>query len=451
MNKHSGTEHHMDLLHDKWLAPVESEIIRMKSLVWLLALVLLPAAVSAHDGKHGEGGGESPTDRAIHTVVLDAGHGGHDHGCSGKNSREKEVALDLVLQVGKYIEENLPDVKVIYTRKEDVFVELHERAAIANRAKADVFISVHCNSASAGAYGTETYVMGHHRDNANLNVAKRENSAILLEDNYNQHYDGFDPNDPTAHIIFSLHQSAWEDQSIDLATRIEQQFRDRVGRRSRGVKQAGFLVLYKTAMPSVLVESGFLTNKTEEKFLISEDGKAYMASAIFRAFRDYKNAMDVRQGIVMDSDDIPGFSLEEEDMKSVTVVDESPASGPLGSFSDHDKYKPYEDNESSDNNTPAEVAAATIPKNEAMENPDQAVYLVQIYASSRKYQARDPVFKPLGGRDIYRIQRGNIYKYMVGNFENPDHARAQLEEIRQQGFKDAFVVSLTNSELSAGK
>ena len=231
----------------------------------------------------------SPSLYNVRKVVIDAGHGGADHGCSGKSSKEKAIALQIALKVGAYIEQNLPDVEVIYTRKTDVFVELHERAAIANRANADVFISIHCNAnANTAPYGTETYVMGLHSNVANLDVAKRENEVITLEDDYNQHYDGFDPNSPNAHIIFSLFQGAHLEQSIELAGRVEEQFAERVGRKSRGVKQAGFLVLYKTTMPAVLIETGFLTNANEEKFLASENGMDLIASAIFRAFRDYK-------------------------------------------------------------------------------------------------------------------------------------------------------------------
>jgi N-acetylmuramoyl-L-alanine amidase len=266
----------------------------------LALALLLPLAAS------GEGDGPSaPRPYAVTRVVIDAGHGGHDHGCSGKHSREKHVALDIALKVGGYIQEQLPDVEVIYTRTTDVFVELHERAAIANRAHADVFISIHCNAnTSTRPYGTETYVMGLHRNEANLDVAKRENAVITLEDDYNQHYDGFDPHDPTAHIIFSLFQGAHLEQSIELAGRIEEQFAERVGRKSRGVKQAGFLVLYKTTMPAVLIETGFLTNPGEENFLASEEGKVYMASAIFRAFRDYKLHTEAK-GLVAPSGETP--------------------------------------------------------------------------------------------------------------------------------------------------
>jgi N-acetylmuramoyl-L-alanine amidase len=228
----------------------------------------------------------------IRTVVVDAGHGGHDVGCLGKEGREKDVALAVAKKFGKLIEENMKDVKVVYTRKDDRFIELHERASIANKANADVFISFHCNSGNPAAYGTETWTQGLHVTKANLEVSKRENSSVLLESNYTEKYDGFDPKDPTTHIIFELFQSAYRTQSVKLAEKIENQLVNLAGRKSRGVKQAGFLVLYRTTMPAVLVETGFLTNREEEKFLNSSEGQQKIASSAFQAFRQYKADID---------------------------------------------------------------------------------------------------------------------------------------------------------------
>jgi N-acetylmuramoyl-L-alanine amidase len=227
----------------------------------------------------------------IRTVVIDAGHGGHDVGCLGKHGREKDVALKVALQFGKMVEENMKDVKVVYTRKTDKFVELHERASMANKANADVFISFHCNSGQPKAFGTETWTQGLHVTKANLEVSKRENSSVLLESDYTAKYDGFDPKDPTTHIIFELFQSAYRNQSIILADKIEAEL-VKVGRKSRGVKQAGFLVLYRTTMPAVLVETGFLTNVEEEKFLNSPEGQNKIAKSTFEAFVKYKAAID---------------------------------------------------------------------------------------------------------------------------------------------------------------
>jgi N-acetylmuramoyl-L-alanine amidase len=229
----------------------------------------------------------------IKTVVIDAGHGGHDAGCLGIHSKEKEVTLAIALKLGKYLEDNYPNIKVVYTRKTDEFIDLIERANIANRAKADLFISLHCNaSANKSAYGSETYAMGLHVSEANLNVAKRENSVILLEDNYEKNYDGFDPKSTEAYIIFSLYQNVNIDKSLFLASKIQDQFTNKLKRYNRGVKQAGFIVLYKTNMPSVLIEGGFLTNKDEEEFLSSEEGQDNIAKSIYLAFKSYKEELE---------------------------------------------------------------------------------------------------------------------------------------------------------------
>ena len=228
----------------------------------------------------------------LRTVVLDAGHGGKDPGCKGVKARECDVALALVLALGRQIEENMPDVRVIYTRKTNVFVELDERAAIANRKHADLFISIHCNAGPRDSHGTEVWTMGLHKTTANLGVAQRENSVILQEKDYKKRYDGFDPSSPQSHILFSLFQSAYITNSLRFAQRVDRQLRTSVSRPSRGVKQAGFLVLWKSTMPSVLIESGFLTNPAEERYLNDKANQSYMAAGIYRAFREYKREME---------------------------------------------------------------------------------------------------------------------------------------------------------------
>ncbi|AKQ44651.1 N-acetylmuramoyl-L-alanine amidase [Rufibacter radiotolerans] len=231
-------------------------------------------------------------DVRIRTIVIDAGHGGKDTGCNGASAREKEIALKVALQLGELIETNLPDVKVIFTRKNDTFVELIDRAGIANKNHADLFVSIHCNSGPSNAFGTETYTMGLHKSSGNLAVATRENSVILQEDNYEKKYNGFNPSSPQSHILFSLYQSAYLDNSLRFAQKVEQQFKHKVGRSSRGVKQAGFLVLWKSAMPSTLIEIGFLTNPKEEQFLNDKTNQSYMASGIYRAFKEYKQELE---------------------------------------------------------------------------------------------------------------------------------------------------------------
>lgn len=229
----------------------------------------------------------------LDVVVIDAGHGGHDPGTRGKKALEKDVALKIALKLGSYIEKNFRDVKVIYTRKNDTYIALDERADIANRNKADLFICIHANSMPGSkAFGTETFVMGLHKDNSNFEVAKRENSVILMDENYHERYEGFDPNSPESYILFSLTQSAYQESSLLFAQKVEDQFKSRVGRSSRGVKQAGFLVLWRTTMPSVLIETGFLSHSTEEQFLAGEEGQNLIASGIYRAFKEYKSEIE---------------------------------------------------------------------------------------------------------------------------------------------------------------
>ncbi|MGC4023501.1 MAG: N-acetylmuramoyl-L-alanine amidase [Cyclobacteriaceae bacterium] len=236
------------------------------------------------------------TGSKVATVVIDPGHGGRDPGTSGKNTKEKDIALSISLKFGAYIEKNMPDVKVIYIRKDDRYVALEERPEIANRAKADLFICIHANSLpGAPAYGTETYVMGLHKDKGNLEVAMRENSVIMMDENYKERYEGFDPNSAESYIMFSLSQSAYQESSLRFAQKIEQEFKTKVGRHSRGVKQAGFWVLWKTSMPSVLIETGFLSNAKEEGYLDSNEGQDKIAQGIYRAFKEYKTEIESNQ------------------------------------------------------------------------------------------------------------------------------------------------------------
>jgi len=252
--------------------------LNFRTKAFLLAITLLNSSVTTR-----------PAVNTVDTVVIDAGHGGKDPGTHGVFLKEKDVALRIAMKVGAYIEKNLPGVKVIYTRTTDKYLTLEERADVANKAKADLFICIHANAVPREeVFGTETYVMGMHKTEGNFEVAKRENSVILLENNYEQRYEGFDPSTPESYILFSLTQGAFQESSLRFAEKVESQFKRRVGRKSHGVKQAGFLVLWRTSMPSALIEVGFLTNKTEEKFLGENNGQELIASGIYRAFKDYK-------------------------------------------------------------------------------------------------------------------------------------------------------------------
>ena len=266
----------------------------VKGCLLITAFCGLAAFTSGQDTLGGTDFSVPPNDEnRIRIIVLDAGHGGRDPGCHGANHNESKIALKIVLAVGEKIKAEYPNVKVLYTRMKDVKIDLHERSAIANRNKADLFISVHCNShPSAKFSGTETYTMGLHKTNENLDVAKRENSVILQEDNYKKTYNGFNPNSPLAHIMMANYQNAFMTNSIKLASKVERQFKKHDNRTSYGVKQAGFLVLWETAMPSVLIETGFLTNAQEEKYLASTEGQDEVANSIFKAFKLYKEEIE---------------------------------------------------------------------------------------------------------------------------------------------------------------
>lgn len=229
----------------------------------------------------------------VRRVIIDAGHGGKDPGTRGKKTIEKQLALEIAYGAGALIKTHLKDVEVVYTRTSDEFVELRERARKANKEAGDMFISVHCNaSLSPEMSGTETYIMGLGAAEDNLDVAKRENSSILQEANYKDKYEGFDPNDAATHILFMNYQNGYHYNSARMAQKVEDRFKFKLLRTSRGVKQNNFVVLWKTAMPSVLIEVGFLTNATEESFLGGNSGKAHISDEIYKAFRDYKNEIE---------------------------------------------------------------------------------------------------------------------------------------------------------------
>ncbi len=349
----------------------------------------------------------------IRTVVIDAGHGGKDPGAVGRRVKEKDIVLDVALRTGEYIKQNLRDVKVIYTRSKDEFIELHRRAAIANENDADVFISIHCNSVgNPSVYGAETFVMGDHRNKANLEVAKLENAAILLEENADDQYGGFDPNSTAAYIALSLYQSTYKSQSILLAQKIQEQFTKRVGRKDRSVQQAGFLVLYKTTMPSVLVELGFISHANEEGFLMSEEGKSYMASAIYRAFKEYKIEYERENALP------PQLTEEQKAILVPDIVKQEQAA-------QREKKEEV-------------VLEKSVPTLGSL------TFKVQFLTSPRKIELSDARFSKVQSVEMY--EHNGLFKYTSGNFSTANIAQKHQQQLKQQGYRDAFVVAFENSK-----
>lgn len=322
-------------------------------------------------------------------VVLDAGHGGHDTGNIGNGYKESEIALNIVLKVGAELEK-LPNVKVIYTRKTNVFIELRERAAIANRADADLFVSVHCNAHKSQAYGTETFVLGLHKSQANFEVAKKENEVIYLEDNYQEKYGGFDPNAPESLIGMILMQEEYLDQSILLASLVQNNIVNNLKQNDRSVKQAGFWVLHNTYMPSVLIETGFLTNKKEGAYLNSAKGQTEMAREIGNAIKSYINSISATTE-----------KIKDPEIEQIQV-------------------------------------------NNAIETTKEDIYegvtfRVQLAASSKKLDPKPSNFKGL--KDVAREKEDGLFKYYYG--ETSDYNKIQLMKTfaQQKGFSSAYIVA----------
>lgn len=335
------------------------------------------------------------TVQSIKTVVIDAGHGGKDPGCHGASAHEKHVCLSMALLLGEKIKATYPEINVVYTRDKDVFVELDERAKIANRNNADLFICIHANSASPSAIGTETYVLGLHRTDAQLQVAERENAIIHLEEDGGAKYKDFDINSEEF-IIRQLQLSVYLDQAISFAAKLQSEFKN-IGRYDRGVKQAGFLVLYKTTMPSVLIETGFLTNPSEEKFLADTTSQNKMATAMFDAFKKYKNELE---GIDEATGNVTNATTSQNEVKEVS------------------KQNP--------------------------DLKDKIVFRVQVETSTSKLALTDKKFK---GNTIFEYQQDGLYKYTTGSFVNDfDSANKHKNDLRTQGFENAFVVAFLNGE-----
>lgn len=390
------------------------------------------------------------------TLVIDAGHGGNDAGARGKFSKEKNINLNVALAFGRYVERNCPDVRVIYTRKTDVFVTLHERANIANRNKADLFVSIHTNALPKGkiARGMETYTLGMHRVADNLDVAKRENSVILYEDNYKQHYEGFDPRSSESYIMFEFLQDRNMAKSVELAKYVQKRACAEAGRPNKGVKQAGFLVLRETSMPSCLVELGFITTPDEENYLNSSDGVDALGRGIYKAFVDYKRKYDrsVTVPFQPDSDDeirIPSVVPDEDKPARQTrrqrrkrEKEEAEAAAKAGD----EVARPGADGSramAADGNGAAKVAEAAeaqpAPAGQPdAQQPDVPVFKVQIMASGNSLPAGSKQFKGLDGVECY--EDGGLYKYTYGSSADYNEIYRLRKSVLDK-FPEAFIVA----------
>lgn len=346
---------------------------------------LLTSAVEVEDPPEG-----------IRTIVLDAGHGGRDPGAVGKRAKEKDIALAIALKTGQYIEENIPDVKVIYTRKKDVYVGFLDRAKVANEAEADLFISIHVNAHTvSSAKGTLTLVLGQHRMDENFDVAVRENAVILLEEDWETQYEGFDPHSTESYIMFSMMQKTYFKQSIEFGDFVQNQFRERAGRKDLGVREQGLIVLAQTAMPGVLVETGFISNPEEEKYLMTTYGQEIIASAIYRGFKEYKEEIDRRSNL------------------SVVIPEES--------------------------------QTESVPETTQVEiDPEQVIFSIQVASSKNRVPTEPSSFKDY--QDVMVIEDGRWYKYMLGKESSYHNALEKCQSIKAD-YPDAFVVASKNGKI----
>lgn len=350
------------------------------------------------------------------TVVIDAGHGGNDPGAIGRRGKEKNINLSVALKLGRLIRQNCPDTRVVYTRERDVFVPLHRRAEIANDAKADLFISIHTNSVASrnkSVNGAETYTLGLHRTQENLEVAKKENAVILIEDDYKQRYAGFNPNSSESYIIFEFLQDKNMAQSVSFATSVQKCFRN-ANRTDKGVHQAGFLVLRATSMPSVLIELGYITNPTEEAYLMSEQGSSTLAKSIYRAFLNYKGGK------------VSSAQLAAEPETMPTPAEEETAAAPQPQAQAVRTQAPPKQ----------DMAAASVA--------GKPVFKIQILTSDRKLPSRSKLFKGLSPVDSYR--ENGIIKYTYGADTNYNKILRLKRNKVDSKFKDAFIIAFKDGQ-----
>lgn len=385
-------------------------ILYICTCLWLL---FLPSCISDVRGKD-------------FVVVIDAGHGGHDPGASGKITKEKHINLKVALKVGNLIKSNCQDVKVVYTRNSDVFIPLDRRAEIANNAKADLFISIHTNALAKNRTmkGASTYTLGLAKSDANLEVAKRENAVILYESDYQTRYAGFNPNSAESYIIFEFMQDKYMEQSVHLASQMQKQFRQTCRRADRGVHQAGFLVLKASAMPSILIELGFISTPEEERFLYSEAGSSTMAQGIYRAFLNYKREQEIRLTGVSRTI-VPAEPLDLE----TAATTESPS----------DNEQQSAEAAASGNRMPA----SNPPAGQQKTGRSDITFKVQILTASRPLAKNDRRLKGLKGVEYYK-EKG-IYKYTCGASADYNQVLRTRRSLLPR-FKDAFIIAFRNGE-----
>ncbi|MEI3070882.1 MAG: N-acetylmuramoyl-L-alanine amidase [Segatella copri] len=374
------------------------------------------------------------------TLVIDAGHGGHDAGARGAISMEKNVNLSVALQFGRYVEKYMPEVRVIYTRKTDKFVSLIERANIANRANADLFISVHTNALPAGkiARGFETYTLGMHRAKDNLDVAMRENSVISMEKDYKQTYQGFDPKSSESYIIFEFIQGKNMERSVELARMIQRKVCDNANRPDKGVHQAGFLVLRETSMPSCLIELGFITTPDEERILNNSDRVNDIAKSIYDGFAQYRNKYDKRVTV-------PYRPLQSGDVEELKEQESQHQVEPQRKNEAQKKVEVLKKTEALKRTEPqkkAEVQKKVVAQKKP-EPKDAPVFKLQIFVSDRILRKGDAHFK--GETDYESFREGNLVKYTMGASSNYNEIY-RLRKSLQEKFPEAFIIAFKNGQ-----
>ena len=364
------------------------------------------------------------------TLVIDAGHGGHDAGALGASSKEKNINLNVALAFGNYVERNCPDVKVVYTRKTDVFVTLHERANIANRHKADLFVSIHTNALPAGkqARGLETYTLGMNRANENFDVAKRENAVILYEKDYEQHYEGFDPNSSESYIMFEFMQDKNMAQSVDLAKMVQKRACSSANRQNKGVKQAGFLVLRETSMPSCLIELGFITTPQEEQQLNTRECIDALGYGIFQAFVDYRNKYD--KTII-----VPFEAPERQVMENQAQerVQKESAGGKTQTAEQEKDNVPRSESK----------MVNEVPEQKPATDSEAPIFKIQVLTSTTLIRQGDKRLKGLDGVDYYKD--GGIYKYTIGASANYNEIY-RLRKTMVGKFPQAFIIAFKGGQ-----